>query len=39
VPSSATPQHLTWIPGTNSQWAVGDASGFAVGTAILKYGT
>jgi hypothetical protein len=39
VPSSSAPQLLTRIPGTNSQWAAGNADGFDVGTAILKYGT
>jgi hypothetical protein len=39
VPDSSQPQLLTWIPGTNSQWAAGNASGFDVGTAILKDGT
>jgi len=39
VPNSSLPQLLASIPGTNSQWAVGDASDFDVGTAILKYGT
>ena len=33
------PQLLARIPGTNSQWAAGNADGFDVGTAILKYGT
>jgi len=39
VPSSSLPQLLAWIPGTNSQWAIGAASDFGAGTAILKYGT
>ena len=39
VPGSSAPQLMAWIPGTSSQWAAGDASGLAVGTAILKYGT
>lgn len=38
VPDSSPPQLLAWIPGTNSQWAAGNASDFDVGTAILKYG-
>ena len=39
MPDSSQAQLLAWIPGTNSQWAAGGASGFDVGTAILKYGT
>ena len=39
VPNSSSPQLLAWIPGTNSQWAVGDIIGFDVDAAILKYGT
>jgi len=38
VPSSPGPRELAWIPGTSSLWAAGDAGGFAVGTAIFKYG-
>jgi hypothetical protein len=37
--SVGAPRQLTWIPGTTSQWAAGDASDAAVGTAVLKYGT
>jgi hypothetical protein len=39
VPGSSVPRLIAWIPGTSSQWAAGDVSGLAVGTAILKYGT
>jgi hypothetical protein len=30
---------LVWIPGTDSQWALGSVSSADGGTAILKYGT
>jgi hypothetical protein len=38
VPDSSMPQYMAWIPGTTSQWALGDPSNGNVSTVVLKYG-